>query len=388
MSGGEKPIKLGIVAGEESGELLGADLVRALKAATGRPVELVGVGGRHLQDQGLKTLFDPADIALMGISAVLMDLPRLIRRIGTTARSLAEAKPDCVVTIDSPEFSLRVAKKLRALDPAIPIVHYVCPSVWAWRSGRAKAMKPHVDHVLCLLPFEPKELGRLGGPPGTFVGHRLSRHEGVLLAADMQARRLRGGEQTLLLLPGSRRGEVKALLGAFREAVSILAERGHRPKLLLPTVPHVQELVRTATADWPTKPEILSGDDAKWRAFGEADAAIAASGTVTLELALVGVPLISCYKFDAIARIALKMVSIWSASLPNLIADRFVVPEYYQEFIRPGHMARTIESLLADTANRRWQLEGFAEVRKRLSTQKPSGEMAADVVLKAVGSRQ
>jgi lipid-A-disaccharide synthase len=386
MNSGEKPIKLGIVAGEESGELLGADLVRALKAATGRPVELVGVGGRHLQEQGLKTLFDPADIALMGISAVIMDLPRLIRRIGTTARALAEAKPDCVVTIDSPEFSLRVAKKLRALDPTIPIVHYVCPSVWAWRSGRAPAMKPHVDHVLCLLPFEPNELVRLGGPPGTFVGHRLARHDGLLQAAQRQAQRPGDGEKTLLLLPGSRRSEVKALLGVFRETVSILAERGRTPKLLLPTVPHVEELVRAATADWPARPEILTGDDAKWRAFGEADAAMA--GTVTLELALAGVPLISCYKLDAIARVALRLVTIWSASLPNLIADRYVVPEYYQEFMRPGHMARMIESLFDDTSNRRWQLEGFAEVRRRLSTERPAGELAADVVIDLIANRR
>ena len=168
------PLKIGIVAGEESGDLLGADIVAALKAATGREVELVGVGGRHLRAHGLRPLFDAGDIALMGFSAVFRDLPRLVRRIGETARAIAAAAPDCLVTIDSPDFTLRVARKVRAANPDIPIVHYVCPSVWAWRPGRAAAMKPYVDHVLCILPFEPAELQRLGGPPGTFVGHRLT----------------------------------------------------------------------------------------------------------------------------------------------------------------------------------------------------------------------
>ncbi len=145
---------------------------------SGRPIEIVGVGGHHLQGEGLKTLFDPAEIALMGFSAIVRDLPRLMRRIGKTARAIVEARPDCLVTIDSPEFGLRVARKVRAAAPAIPIVHYVCPSVWAWRPGRAPAMRPHVDHVLCLLPFEPAALERLGGPPGTFVGHRLTHEPG------------------------------------------------------------------------------------------------------------------------------------------------------------------------------------------------------------------
>jgi lipid-A-disaccharide synthase len=294
-----------------------------------------------------------------------------------------------VITIYSPEFSLRVAKKLRALDPSIPIIHYVCPSVWAWRPSRAPAMKPYVDHVLCLLPFEPQELEKLGGPTGTFVGHRLSRHPGILAAASRHAGRARSGPKTLLLLPGSRRAEVRGLLDVFRETVSLLFERGHQPKVLLPTVPHVEELVREATDAWQIKPEILVGDEAKWRAFGEADAALAASGTVTLELALAGVPLISCYKLDTVAWWAARaMLKTWSASLPNLIADRPVVPEFYQERVRPGILARTLESLLDNTANRHWQLEGFAEMRSRLATVKPAGERAAEIVLNEISRRK
>ena len=156
----ERPLKIAIVAGEESGDLLGADLVSALQRAAGRRVELVGVGGRHLQALGLASLFDSGEVALMGLSAVLRDLPRLMRRIGQTAAHIAAEKPDCLVTIDSPDFSLRVARKVRAADPGIPIVHYACPSVWAWRPGRAATMRPYVDRILCLLPFEPAALER------------------------------------------------------------------------------------------------------------------------------------------------------------------------------------------------------------------------------------
>ena len=237
-----RPLKIGIVAGEESGDLLGADAIAALKAATGRDITLVGVGGRHLQALGLTPLFDAGDIALMGFSAVLRDLPRLAKRIGDTARAIVAAKPDCLITIDNPDFTLRVARKVRAANPDIPIIHYICPRVWAWRPGRAAAMKPYVDHILCILPFEPAELERLGGPPGTFVGHRLTGDAGMRAATAAQAppRALPAGrEKTLLLLPGSRRSEVSRLIEPFGETVSILRARGHRLRLVLPTVPHV-----------------------------------------------------------------------------------------------------------------------------------------------------
>lgn len=386
-----RPLTIGIVAGEESGDLLGADVVAALKAATGRQVHIVGVGGRHLEAQGLRSLFNAGDIALMGFSAVLRDLPRLARRIGETARAIAAAQPDCLLTVDSPDFTLRVARKVRATNPSIPIVHYVCPSVWAWRPGRALAMKPHVDHILCLLPFEPAELQRLGGPEGTFVGHRLTGDAGVLSAAAAQVvpRDLSSDrEKTLLLLPGSRRGEVTRLLEPFRETVSILKARGHRLRVVLPTVPHVADMVAKSVAGWPDKPQIVSDAAAKWRAFGEADAALIASGTVSLELALAGVPLVSCYKLDVFARAAQRLITVWSALLPNLIADRPIAPEFYNEFVRPQNLARTIEQLFADTELRAWQKAGFAEVSRRMATSKPSGDIAADIILKAIGSRQ
>jgi lipid-A-disaccharide synthase len=387
-----RPLKIAIIAGEESGDLLGADIVRALQRLTGREVRLVGIGGRHLRELGLSPLFDAGEIALMGISAVLRDLPRLLHRIGESARAVAAEKPDCLITIDSPDFTLRVARKVRALEPSIPIVHYVCPSVWAWRPGRAPAMKPYVDHILCLLPFEAGELLRLGGPPGTYVGHRLTQDDGVKLARSMQdaPRDLSGDrDKTLLLLPGSRRGEVRSLVGVFGDTVSVLRARGHRMRLLLPTVPHVAGLVETAVSGWEQKPEIILDQTRKWQAFGEADAALIASGTVSLELALAGVPCVSSYRLDPFARLIQGLVTVWSGLLPNLIADRPVVPEFYNQYVRPENLARHVEALWSDTKLRAWQKEGFAEVASRMRTDRPSGEIAAEVVMRQMeGSRQ
>nr|WIE89472.1 lipid-A-disaccharide synthase [Mesorhizobium sp. WSM4875] len=381
----ERPLKIAIVAGEESGDLLGADIVRALEKTTGRKIRLVGIGGRHLQELGLTPLFDGSEIALMGFSAVLRDLPRLMRRISQTAGTIAAERPDCLITIDSPDFSLRVAKRVRAAAPAIPIVHYVCPSVWAWRPGRAAAMKPYVDHILCILPFEVKALTRLGGPPGTYVGHRLTQDPGVLGAAKAQSLPRDLSEdrvKTLLVLPGSRRGEVRRLIEPFGKAMSVLHQRGHRLRLMLPTVPHVADLVKTSVTRWDEKPEIITDPERKWLAFGKADAALIASGTVSLELALCGVPMVSSYKLDPIARQLLQhLVTTWSALLPNLIADRALVPEFYDQYVRPENLARQLEALFADTGMRAWQRAGFAEIARRMATDRPSGEIAAEVVL-------
>ena len=384
---GETPLRIAIVAGEESGDLLGADIIGALKRATGRDIRLVGIGGRHLQALGLVPLFDGAEIALMGLSAILRDLPRLMRRISQTASAVAAEKPDCLITIDSPDFSLRVARKVRATDPAIPIIHYVCPSVWAWRPGRAVAMKPYIDHILCILPFEVKELSRLGGPPGTYVGHRLAHDPGVLGAAKAQSLPRDLSEdrvKTLLVLPGSRRSEVSRLIGPFGETMSILRARGHRLRLLLPTVPHVAELVKTSVARWDQEPEIILDPERKWQTFGKADAALIASGTVSLELALSGVPMISCYRLDPVMRMVQGLVTVWSAALPNLIADQPLVPEHYNQYVRPRYLARQLEALFSDTAYRAWQKQGFAEITRRMATDKPSGEIAAGVVLRHI----
>ncbi|MHB2265083.1 lipid-A-disaccharide synthase [Aliihoeflea sp. PC F10.4] len=384
-----QPLKIAIVAGEESGDLLGLDLIDAIAKHTGRPIELVGVGGRHLEARGLHSLFDASQIALMGVTAVLRDLPRLIGRLNQTARSIAAERPDCLITIDSPEFSLRVARKVRAILPDVPTVHYVCPSVWAWRPGRAAEMKPYVDHVLCLLPFEPAELQRLGGPDGTFVGHRLTRDAGLQQAAAAQMTRGEPswGVKSLLLLPGSRRSEVKSLIGPFGETIRELAARGNRFEIDIATVPKVAALVHEAIAEWPVPTRVHVDANEKYAAFGRADAALAASGTVTLELALARVPLLACYKTDAFWRALMRYVTVWSASLPNLIADWPVVPEYYNEYVRPAFLARAIEQIWAATPARSTQLHGFDIIAQRLHTERPAGDIGAEAVLTTIAQR-
>lgn len=381
----ESPLRIAMVAGEESGDLLGVDLAESLRKITGRPVELSGVGGRHLREAGMDPLFDGSEIALMGITAVVKELPKLIRRINQTAAHIVAARPDCLVTIDSPDFALRVAKKVREADPKIPIIHYVCPSVWAWRPGRAPSMKPCIDEILCVLPFEPEALRTLDGPQGTYVGHRLAANPGVAQAAQMQTGRIREGRRTLLVLPGSRRSEVRRLLRPFGETVGILAKRGHDFEVVVPTVPHVAQIVRDGCLEWPVWPRFIENAEEKWQAFGQADAAIAASGTVLLELALSRVPMISCYRPDWMASQLMRFVTTWSAALPNLIADWPVVPEFYNDFVRPEYLARLIEQLWADTPARIAQIDGLLHVARRMKMPKPPGDLAAEVVLRRIG---
>lgn len=380
------PLRVAIIAGEESGDILGADLVQAIARQSGRPVELIGVGGWKLQEQGLRPFFNPAEIAIMGFSAVLKDLPRLLWRIRRTARSIAEAKPDCLITVDSPDFGLRVAKRVKALSADIPIIHYVCPSIWAWRPGRAMKMRPYIDHVLCLLPFEPDELDRLDGPAGTFVGHRLASDPAIREAALSQLGGAgQSGSKKLLLLPGSRRGEVSRLMPVFEETVRFLKADGHAFELLLPTVPHIAELVRESSAGWPVKPEIILDEKRKWQAFGEADAALACSGTVALELALTRVPFVAVYRTDFLVRLLGPfLLKVWSASLPNLIAGWPVVPEYFNQYVRPEMLSRLIPRLWSETPTRLGQRQGFAQVAEALSISTPSGDLAARVVLNEI----
>lgn len=391
MNTTSRPLKIAIVAGEESGDLLGADLIDALRSQTDRLVDIIGVGGDHLAARGMKSFFDPHEIALMGLGAILKNLPGLMRRIGQTARSIIVEKPDCVLLIDSPEFTHRVAKKIRAANPSIPIVKYIAPSVWAWRPQRARAMKAYFDHVLTILPFEVEVMQRLSGPSATYVGHRLSSYEPILRARDeqknLEARRTVESRKTLLVLPGSRRTEIQMLMEPFGQAVGELAARVDKLDVVLPTLPRIEEMVRDLSKDWAVKPLIVLGDEEKWKAFSKADAALAASGTVSLELALSRIPSVLSYKADWFARkFLMPKITIWSAALPNIIADEPVVPEYFNEFVRPGMLARNLERLMRPGSARQAQLDGSDKVASIMATEQPSGEIGARVILELAGN--
>ncbi|PDT39862.1 MULTISPECIES: lipid-A-disaccharide synthase [Sinorhizobium] len=377
--------RLAVIAGEVSGDLLGADLVRTLKGRMGAPIELVGVGGDALEAEGLVSLFDYSELSIMGFSQVLARLPKLLLRIRQTARAIVAARPDALVIIDSPDFTHRVARQVRDAMPDMPIIDYVCPSVWAWKPERAPRMLGYVDHVLAVLPFEPAVMATLGGPPTSYVGHRLASDANLLAVREHRRQRLQTGRgqggKTCLLLPGSRASEISRLLPVFAEAVAEIAARNPGTRFLLPTVPRQEHRVRELTASWKIQPEITVDPEMKWRAFGEADAAIAASGTVILELALAGVPVVSTYRADWLVTLLHEKIRIWTAALPNLIADFPIVPEYFNKAIRPGTLTRWFERLSSDTPQRAAMLDGFALVQQRMATDSPPGEKAAEIVM-------
>lgn len=384
------PLKIAVVAGEESGDLLGADLVDALRMRTDRLVSLIGVGGPHLQQRGLQTLFDPDEIALMGIGAVVAKLPKLIMRIRQTAKAIIAAKPDCLLIIDSPDFTHRVAKKVREADPSISIIKYIAPTVWAWRPQRAKEMRKYIDHVLTVLPFEVEVMQRLAGPKSTYVGHRLSSYQPLLDVAKARAKckaPAHDAEKTLLLLPGSRRSEIQALLKEFGTTLQLLNERVGPVQAILPTMERHEATIQELTKDWVVKPLIVTGEAAKWDAFTKADAALAASGTVSLELALAKIPMVITYKADKFTRLFIgRLITIWSACLPNIIDDTPIIPEFFNEFVRAGMLCRQVEQLLIDSLARKAQIQGFERITKQMHTDKPAGEIGAEVLLSCLTS--
>ena len=381
-------LKVAVVAGEVSGDLLGGDLIGCLKSAYDGPVELIGVGGDALEAQGLISLFDFSELSIMGITQVLKRLPQLLRRIRQTADAIIAARPDVLIIIDSPDFTHRVAKRVRKALPDLPVVDYVCPSVWAWKEYRAPAMRAYVDQVLAILPFEPEAMQRLNGPKTDFIGHRLTVDPSVLRTRALRENRSSVADQrTILLLPGSRSTEINALMPELKVTVDLLMQRNACLRFVLPTVPRQEALVRRLVADWSVKPEILVGASAKWQAFAEADMAIAASGTVTLELALCSVPTVSIYKGDFLIRMMAKRIKVWSAALPNLIADQPVIPEHINEMVRPGYLCRWAECLSTDTPQRSAMLQGFETVWQQLSTHVAPGEAGAGLVLELLARR-
>ena len=374
----ERSLKVYLVLGEESGDKLGADLVPALKQQAldaGMRVELVGLAGPRLQDLGVKSLFDIEDIAVMGFTAVIARLPTIVRRVYQTVSDIKKHKPDVIVLIDSPDFTHAVAKRVKKSLPDVPVINYICPSVWAWRPGRAKKMRAYIDHVLTILPFEPKALEDLEGPPGTYIGHPLARQ-----IADLPPTKRPKPDNTLLVLPGSRRGEIKRMLALYGEALTILRDRGVDFQPVLPAVTRLTDTIKEQTANWPVQPTIVDSSE-NARTFASARAALATSGTVVLELALHRVPTLVCYRLDSIARMLAGLITTWSGVLPNLILDRVFVPEEHNEMVTPHRLARYIERLMSDTLERQVQMDGFAELTEAMKTKRPPGELAAEIVL-------
>jgi lipid-A-disaccharide synthase len=371
-----------IIAGEPSGDILAGRLIGALKEQTEGRARFAGVGGQQCMAQGLASLFPMQELSLMGLAEVLPHLPRLARRLKQTADTARELKPDIVVTVDAPSFTLRIAQKLRG--SGIPVVHYVAPQAWAWRAGRAKTLGKRVDHLMALLPFEVPFFSE-HGLPCTYVGHPAIETAPTGNGPAFRERhRIPSTAPLLCVVPGSRTGEVRRLLPHFAAAVSLLKDRYPDLHVVIPVAPNVAERVKAQTADWPLPVVRVTNPTERFDAFAASDAAMAKSGTVTLELSLARVPMVVAYKVSAITAFIVRRmpIAVKYASLVNLLAEREVVPELIQEDCTPESLADKVGHLIGSAEARAVQQKGFSDVLHALGdADPPPSARAAKVVL-------
>ncbi len=392
MTEPSRPLSIYVIAGEELGDALGAALARALTKEVGGALRLAGVGGRAMAAAGIASPFPIDDLAIVGLTAIPQKLPKIFRHIREATDAVIAARPDTLVIVDSPDFTHRVARRVRQRAPSIPILDYVSPSVWAWRPGRARAMRAYVDRVLAILPFEPAAYTRLKGPPCIYVGHPLIERLSELRPNAQEAARRQSGTPIVLALPGSRTTEIRRHTGIFGTALSQVAARAGAIEVVLPTVPHLASRVQEAVAGWAVKPRIVVDPAEKWAAFRSARAALAASGTVTLELALSGVPTVAAYRLHFLEAIIARIIRIQSrlpsVILANLVLGENAVPELIQEECTPDRLSKALLPLLSDTPQRARQVEAFGRLDQimGIGNAAPSARAAAIVLEVARGT--
>ena len=321
-----------IIAGETSGDILGADLMQALRRRDS-DIMVTGIGGPKMSAEGLASIFPMSEIAVMGLKEILPRLPALFKRVDEAVAHALAVEPDVMVLIDSPEFNHRVAKRVKAKRPNIKIICYVAPHVWAWRRGRARKMKAYFDAVMAFLPFEPDVFAANDGPPCHFVGHPIIERLDALepLPDFAKKHRLKARDVPLAILPGSRVSEVKALIPVFGQVLRYLDRRVENLRPILPLVPHMADMVRAQTADWPGKPIYVEDEAEKIAAFKLSRAALASSGTATMELALAELPTIVAYNMGLMGDLLVRIMPVPSVVLVNLILDAPAMPEFLQE---------------------------------------------------------
>ncbi|MGE5200617.1 MAG: lipid-A-disaccharide synthase [Acidobacteriota bacterium] len=379
-----------LIAGEPSGDALGARLMAALRERTHGAVRFAGVGGENMEAAGLESLVPIADLAVMGVAEVLPRARRIFRRVAETVAAIRKLKPDAVVTIDSSGFTWRVAQRLRRRGERLPLIHYVAPMVWAWRPGRARRMARWYDHLMTLLPFEPPHFEKVG-LSASYVGHPVV--ECGADAGDGGTFRRRHGIEpdatVIAVLPGSRRGEVHRLLPIFRATIERIRHRYADLRVVIPTVGTVFQDVAAAVKGWSVPAIVVRGAAAKYDAFAASNVALAASGTVTLELALAGVPMVVAYRVNAATHaIVSRLVKVRYVNLLNLILARPAIPELLQKECTPERLAAELTRLLDDRRARERQLEAYGEGLQRLGRGGVSpGLRAADRVLAIIAER-
>ena len=380
-----------VIAGEASGDMLGAGLVRGLRDLTGGLAQCVGIGGERMAEEGIESLFPISEMAVMGVFEILPHAPRLLRRIAQTVDDIISKNPVALITIDSKAFTMRVAKRLKKIRQEggrqIPLIHMVAPTVWAWRPGRAKVISAFLDHLLVLFPFEPPYFER-HGLTTTFVGHPAAdqpKGDGL----DFRIRHQIAAEaKILLVLPGSRPGEVRRLLPAFSGAVKLLAARYANLHVVIPTVSLVENMVRTVVRNWAVPCLLVTDSARKYDAFDAADVALAASGTVVLELTLARVPTVVGYKVNPLSLpIGKLLVDRESVVITNRVLERQIVPFFFQGECNPDALDVAVSCLLDNPNERLKQTQGADEVARRLKASDELGSnTAARAVLEAVGS--
>lgn len=341
-----------LVACEASGDQLGAKLIEGLRAETAGAVEIIGIGGPAMQAAGLTSLFDPADLALIGIFEVLPKVGLVLRRVRETVADIVARKPDVLVTIDSWGFTGRIHQRLAHMNHGTKRLRYVAPQVWAWRAGRAAQLARWIQHLLTLLPFEPAYFTKVG-LPATWVGHPVlesgaDRGDG---GAFRKAHGIAPAAPVLTVLPGSRRSEIKRLMPTFEQALAEIVKQVPDVRLVVPTVPHVAATVRARVAHWPWPAVVTEGENEKFAAFAASGAALAASGTVTLELAMAGVAHVIAYRLNTLTALVMRvMLKTKFVNLINVLLGREAVPERLQENCRPEVLAADIVKLLREPA--------------------------------------
>lgn len=377
-----------MLAGEPSGDALAARLMNGLKEQA-PDLEFFGVGGPLMAAEGLESLFPMEELSVMGLFEVLPRLPKLLKRIDQTAAEVKRVAPDIFITVDAPDFSFRVTRKLAGTS--FPKVHYVAPSVWAWRPGRAKKVAALYDHILTLLPFEPPYFEAVG-LPASFVGHSVI--ETGADKGDGPAFRVRHGiapeERLLMMLPGSRRGEVSRHLPIFKDTVAqLLAEIGYF-RLVVPVIGRAGEIIRAETADWDADVLIVEGEAEKFDAMAASDLALAASGTVALELALARLPTVIAYRMNVITNmIARRVVKLDHVNLVNILLKREAVPEYILENCTADNLARGLAELFRSDEKRAQQIVSYEEAMLQLGEGGAApGARAAEIILKLIARKK
>jgi lipid-A-disaccharide synthase len=380
-----------IITGEPSGDALGGALIAALRQRTGGKLKVAGIGGERMREQGLDSLVPLGDLAIMGVAEVLPRAPMIFRRVRETVAAVRAMRPDAVVTIDSSGFSWRVAHALRRRGERLPLIHYVAPMVWAWRAGRARRMARWYDHLMTLLPFEPPYFERVG-LSCAFVGHPVvdsgaNRGNGTRF---LMAHGLAVDDLLVTVLPGSRSAEVRRLLPIFGATLRRLEDLVGAFRVIVPTVATVSEIVAGAAAEWPGHAILVQQPAEKYDAFAASRVALAASGSVALELALARLPMVVAYRLNPLTEALLdRVLRVRQVNLVNLLVDRPVVPELLGPNCTPARLAASLAELVGDERVRAVHLRSYDEAVRRLAADGVSPSLrAADQILDLVATRR